>query len=286
MRLLVTGGAGRLGSEVVKLLSGRAYTVVAFDLPHVQWEVVADIPGVETFKGDITDAGDVEGACRKVDGVIHLAALLPPRSEDDHELTMRVNVEGTRNVVEALRQGPGAPLVFASSVSTYGITAGEEPPIRDDHPQRAHDNYSETKIEAERLIKESKVHHVILRIAPVAVADVVELPETIPYRHDQRVEFVLVADAARALISAFEKPEAKGKTYNIAGGPSWQMTGAEYIQGFYDALGVEVEPTFSREYTGTDWYDTGRSSFLDYQRVTFNGLLERLMELGERLGLR
>ncbi len=64
------------------------------------------------------------------------------------------------------------------------------------------------------------------------------------------------------------------------------MTGAEYIEGFYDALGVEVEPNFSEEYTGADWYDTGLGLFLGYQRLTFNGLLERLKALGEELGLR
>ncbi len=64
------------------------------------------------------------------------------------------------------------------------------------------------------------------------------------------------------------------------------MTGAEYIRSFYEALGVEVEANFSEEYTGADWYDTDLGRFLGYQRLTFNGLLERLRALGEELGLR
>ncbi len=199
---------------------------------------------------------------------------------------MRVNVEGTKNIMDALRKEPDTPMVFASSVSTYGITAGEEPPIREDHPLHAHNAYSESKIEAERLIRDSEIPHVILRIAPIAVADIVELPDVVPYRGDQRVEFVFIEDTAHALLSALEMKEAMGQTFNVAGGASWQMAGAEYIDRFYDALGVGVEPNFSEEYTGVDWYDTGRGRFLGYQRLTFNGLLERLRALGEELGLR
>ncbi|MFQ6053178.1 MAG: NAD-dependent epimerase/dehydratase family protein [Candidatus Bathyarchaeia archaeon] len=286
MRILVTGGAGRLGSEVVKLIAACGHTAWAFDLPHVPFDAIEDVPGVETFKGDITDPEDVAEACGVVDGVIHLAALLPPRSEEDREATMRVNVGGTRNIVETLKRQPGKPLIFASSVSTYGVTAHESPPIGEDHPLRGHDNYSESKIEAERIIRGSGVPYSILRISAVAVADLVELPDIIPYRSDQRVEFIYVVDAAQALLSAFENPEARGRAFNIAGGSSWQVTGGEYIQRFYDALGVEVEPRFSEAYTGLDWYETSRSRFLGYQRATLNGLLERLREIGERLGLR
>ena len=286
MRYLVTGGAGRLGSEVVRLAARKGDTAVAFDLPKARWETVSGVPGVERFEGDITDVENVKEACRGVDGVIHLAALLPPASEANRELTTRVNVEGTRNIVEALEVTPDAPLVFASSVSTYGITAGEDPPVREDRPLRAHDNYSESKIDAEHLIRDSGIPFTVLRIAPIAIVDIVELPETIPYAADQRVEFVHVADAAKALLSALEMPDARGQTYNIAGGHSWQTTGSEYIERFYEALGVEVEPRFSEEYTAADWYDTRGGRFLGYQRLTFNGLLERLRELGEELGLR
>ena len=285
MRVLVTGGAGRLGSEVVKLISSRGDSAVAFDLPQAYWEAVEGVPGAEALPGDVTDTEQVSEVVGGVDAVIHLAALLPPRSEANRGLTIRVNVEGTANIVEALRE-TGAPLVFASSIATYGVTAQDQPPIRESHPARAHDVYSESKIEAEGLIGRSGIEHVILRIAPIAVADLVELPETVPYRADQRVEQIYVEDAAYALLSALDEGRARGGTFNIAGGPTWQMTGAEYIERFYDALGVEVEPNYSEGYTAVDWYDTSRGRFLGYQRLTFNGLLGKLKTLGEQLGLR
>jgi len=285
VRVLVTGGAGRLGSEVVKLIASRGDTAVAFDLPQVPWEAVKGLPGVEALPGDVTDKRCVSETVGDVDAVIHLAALLPPRSEVNRGLTMRVNVDGTSNIVETLVK-TGASLVFASSIATYGVTAPGEPPIRESHPSQVHDLYSESKIEAERLIKSSGVDSVILRIAPIAVVDLVELPETIPYRGDQRVEHIYLEDAAYALLSALDEGEAKGKMFNVAGGPTWQMTGAEYIRRFYDALGVEVEPNFSEEYTAVDWYDTSLGLFLGYQRTSFNGFLGKLRALGEQLGLR
>lgn len=286
MKLLVTGGAGRLGTELIRNITSKGHSVRAFDLPQVPWEALKEIPDVEIFKGDITQPNNVSEACEDVEGVFHLAALLPPRSEANRALTMRVNVEGTRNVINALKDRLETPLILASSISTYGPTADEEPPIPEGSPQIAHNNYSKSKIEAERIVMASGNPYVVLRIAPIAVADLIELPEVIPYRADQRVEFVYVGDAAQALYSAFETKEAWSCTFNIAGGRSWQMTGSEYIEGFYGALGVDVEPHYSEVYTAIDWYDTSRGRFLGYQRVTFNGFIEKLKVVAVQLGLR
>lgn len=286
MKCLITGCAGRLGRELVKIVVGSGGSVMAFDLPNVSWDVLEGIPQVEAFPGNVTDPNQISEACGGVDVVVHLAALLPPRSEVDNELTFKVNVEGTRNLVMSLKSSGSIPLILASSISTYGKTVHDEPPLSEDRTQKPHNIYSESKIKAEKLIRTSRIPHVILRIAPIAVTDLVELPALIPFRADQRVEFVHVTDAARALFEASINPEALGKTFNIAGGPSWQMTGAEYIEKIYGALGVEVNPVFSEEYTALDWYDTSRSDFLGYQRTNFNGFLYRLKLLGEELGLR
>ncbi len=285
MKILVIGAAGRLGKEIIGTLSESSHDIRAFDLPNISWESIEKFEDVEIFPGDVTKKYLITEACRDIDLVIHLAALLPPQSEVDRRLTLKINVEGTRNIVEALEPKENVPIIFASSISTYGITASEKPPIGEDHPQNAHNIYSESKIEAEHLIKSSGIPFVILRIAPLSVADLVELPEVIPYRKDQRVEFVYATDAAQALFEAVDNPEALGKTLNIAGGASWQMTGAEYITRFYDALGVEVDAVFSEEHTALDWYDTSHSRFLDYQRTSFNDFLEELRVLAEELGL-
>jgi nucleoside-diphosphate-sugar epimerase len=176
-------------------------------------------------------------------------------------------------------------VVFASSISTYGVTATEEQIINEQHPLTAHDNYSRSKILGETAVAESGNPYTNLRIAPITIADLIELPAIIPYKSEQKVEFVFVEDAAHAIKAALNFVDEK-ETFNIAGGESWQMHGEEYIDRFYKALGVEVNPKFSDVFTAVDWYDTGKSRRFYYQRTSFNHLEERLKVLGEEYGLR
>jgi nucleoside-diphosphate-sugar epimerase len=285
LKVLVTGGAGRLGAEVCRVLSETGAAVKAFDLPSVSFAAVEGLRGVEAVKGSITEASDVSEACGDVDAVIHLAALLPPRSEANREATMRVNVEGTRRITEAVERRETL-LVFASSIATYGVTAGEKTLIREDHPQAATDTYSESKIAAERLVRAAKAPWITLRIAPVAVADLVEPSDPVPFREDQRVEFVYIEDAAKAAIACLGDKGVLGKTLNVAGGATWRVTGGEYMRGLYSALGVEVDLNYSGGYTAVDWYDTSAGSRLGYQRTTLPAFHEKLKKVGESLGLR
>jgi len=281
MSVLVTGGAGRLGYEVARLLKEEGFSVRAFDLPGVQWSHVEGL-GVEVHKGDITDPFSVRDALRGATEVVHLAALLPPRSEVSREATQKVNVGGTGNLIKAM--APDAHMVLASSISTYGVTDRERPPVGEDHRQEAHSRYSESKIMAERLAMESGRPAAVLRVAPISVAELLELPDVVEYRADQRVEFIYVEDAARAIASCVKGGHTG--VYNVAGGASWQMTGSEYIGRFYGALGVEVEPVLSERYTAVDWYDTARSRPMGYQRTSFTGFEEKLRAVGETYGLR
>lgn len=282
MRLLITGAAGRLGYEVVKICIKEGYKVRAFDLPQVNWTHLEILEGVEIFRGDITDAAGVQEACRDMDAVIHLAALLPPKSENSRDLTHRINLQGTKTLLESMNHK--TKIVFTSSIATYGVTASEKPPIKETHPQVAYNYYAESKIQAEKIVKESGNPWTILRIAPISVADLLELPETVAYKADQRVEFVYVEDAGYALFSSLE--ETLNNVYNIGGGNSWQMKGEEYLNRFYGALGVDVEPNYPSSYTAVDWYDTSKSIGLGYQRTSFNQFERKLVEIGKELGLR
>ena len=281
MKVLVTGAAGRLGYEAVRLCVENGYSVKAFDLPQVNWSPLEELE-VETIKGDITNQACMKAACTDVEAVIHLAALLPPRTEVNKDITQRINVEGTRNILNSIH--PDTRIVFASSISTYGVTASEKPPIKENHPQVPHNNYAESKIMSEKIILESGNPYTVLRIAPVSVADLLELPETVAYKADQRVECVYADDAAYALYRCLEEKE--NHVYNIANGESWRMTGSEYLTRFYAALGVEVEPNYPTEYTAVDWYDTSKSRHLGYQRTSFNRFEKYLIGVGEELGLR
>ncbi len=279
--ILVTGGAGRLGFEVIKLLLARGEDVAVFDLPNIDWSHIGKLK-VRAIRGDITNNLEVMRACEGCEAVIHLAALLPPKSERDEALTMKVNVMGTASLLEAVDNK--VPFVFASSISIYGVTNTETAPVTEEHECQAHDLYSKSKIRGEEMVVDSGNPYTILRISPITVADVVELPPVIPYRGDQRVEFVFIEDAARAIVRALDR--VRDETFNVAGGSTWRMLGAQYIQRFYAALGVDVKPNYSEEFTAVDWYDTSRGRVLDYQKTSFKELEERLKLVGIEYGLR
>ena len=270
---MITGGAGSVGRQLAGMFLAEGRPVRIFDLPFMDFSGLEDEPNVEIVKGDITDKESVYEALRNVGGILHLAALLPPASERDRDKTFAVNVEGTRNIVEALKShGSKATLVFTSSISTYGDTSKESDPIKITQPQTAIDIYAESKIAGEKVLIGSGVNFVILRIASIAVPAFLEPPEPWPFTSDQRVEMVHRDDVADAIKSSVGTAEAVGNVFNIAGGSTWRLAGKDYVEDFFDFMGAPVEMAVYREEPGwNDWYDTVESQkILNYQNRSYD----------------
>lgn len=176
--VLITGGAGSLGRRLTERFVADGWHVRIFDLPAMDFSGFEGREEVQVSKGDIGDRKALSGSLAGVASVVHLAALLPPRSERDRAATFSVNVGGTENLIGAREEtAPQASLVFASSVSTYRDTSAEAPPVLVDHPQKAIDVYADSKIAAESSIGKSRLRSVILRIALIAVPEFLEPPE-------------------------------------------------------------------------------------------------------------
>jgi len=284
--VLVTGGAGSLGRCVAQRLCREGYTVRVFDLPSMDFTGLEEDGDFEILRGDITRSAAVQQSVEGVSAVIHLAALLPPASERRHELTFAVNVEGTLRMAKALKKAnPDAPLVFSSSVSTYGDTTGGKLPITVDHSQQALDIYAESKIAAERSLRESCPNAVILRISGISVPSVQSPPEVWPFMADQRIEFVHRDDVVTALCNAAMMREAKGSVFNIAGGATWRTRGKNYVKDYYDLLGVPIEEARFQERPGwCDWYDTKESQrILRYQSTSYQVYLGQIRDEIEKM---
>lgn len=276
-RVLITGAAGRLGRVLCESLKNQ-YQICATD-------VVPFKTDLEYVLTDITDFNAVLKVVKGVDAIVHVAAILPPQSEVDREKTMRVNLEGTRNILRAAEmESKVMPFVFTSSVVVYGIEKSFEP-ITISHRLSATDIYSESKIASEELIKKSNVAYKILRVTGVYSPERMELPAILQFSKEQKVEFIALEDVVSALKSSINKDEAEHKVFNIAGGESWRMTGQEFINRMYGALGIEVKANFSPTPTYFGWYDTAVSNkILGYQKTSFNKFLENVREMGKKLG--
>ncbi len=137
MTVMVTGGTGFIGRRIVRELAQRGENVVCFDLapPPEQQD------GVAYYRGDVTQLPQILEACNahSVSRIIHMAALLPPDTEDRPHFGMQVNIFGTNNVFEAARWCGIKRVVYASSIAVYGVqeTFGDKPVNEDDLPAPA-----------------------------------------------------------------------------------------------------------------------------------------------------
>ena len=138
MRVLVTGGAGFIGSHLIRslLLRGDEVTVLDnFDPSYDPSIKESNLEGlmIELVEGDVRDRSAVEESLRGVDAVVHLAAKAGVRESLEQPAEYAsVNVGGTVTLLEALRERDRVPLVFASSSSVYGER--HEGPFRESDP--------------------------------------------------------------------------------------------------------------------------------------------------------
>jgi nucleoside-diphosphate-sugar epimerase len=218
-----------------------------------------------------------------VDVVIHLAAMIPPRADEEPEAARRTNVDGTAAVIAACRAAATPPrLLFTSTLDVHGHTLHRPPPRRVDDPLVATDPYTTHKIECERMVRESGLEWAIFRLADVPVLGV-RAPHPIMYEIglDNRIEAIHADDAGLAIANALETPQVWGRVLFIGGGPSCQLTYRDYLTRLLAAMGVDPLPdrAFSTAEYATDWLDTVEGeALLHYQRHTFDDIASALRQ--------
>lgn len=148
MRVLVTGGSGRIGRHVVNHLRS-ADEVTVFDA------TAPSDPAISFLEGDIRDRDRVAAALEGVDAVVHLAGV--PIYTGENPPFMDINIGGTFNVLEGMARHGVSRIVFASSICTYGFIFWKERltpdyfPIDELHPTRPDDMYGVSKLVGDEL---------------------------------------------------------------------------------------------------------------------------------------
>ena len=268
-RILVTGGAGFIGSNIVEFLTKiKAEVVVIDDLSTGRKENLNGIEGFEFIDGSITRDEDLEKA-REIDFILHQAAIPSvPRSVEMPIESSEVNIMGTLKVLDFARKKDVKRVVLASSSSIYGDS--EELPKREDMPYKPKSPYALSKavneMHAKLYTSLYGIETVCLRYFNVygkrqnpfsQYSAVIPKFITLMLKGESPVifgdgkqsrDFTYVEDVVKANLLSLLSRDAVGESINIAGGK--RITLLELVDMLNKIIGREIKPVFGEERKG------------------------------------
>lgn len=302
--VLVTGAFGLVGTATVRHLARLGRRVVATDLGTAGNRSAATSlpPGVTAHWADLTDRAQVTALLNDVEpaAVIHLAAVIPPACYAAPALARRVNVDATANLLNsAAAQSYPPRFVLASSIAVYGprnphrvvgvLTAAT--------PVRPYDVYGQHKVEAEELVRASRLDWVILRLGGVLSVDIrmdtdpdlIHFGAVLPT--DGRLQTVDVRDVAHACAAA-TTADVVGRTLLIGGDDTHRLLQGEVGAATAAAIGLvgalplgrRGDPADDDAWFATDWMDSATAQeLLGHQHHPWP---QMLAETAEKAGWR
>lgn len=306
MTLVITGAGGLVGRSVVRQALWDGYRVRAVEVANRRsrgsirrlgrfarrLEVMRSLPKhslLQIFWGSVTDYGVLEKAVAGCQGVIHLAAVIPPASESHPALAEAVNVGGTRTllkVLEAIPRKQRPVLAYAGSIAIYGDRRGTgEIRVGDPVSPGNRDGYAIQKAAAEDLVRRSDVDWRVLRLTYVVSPEKLQRdPLMFEMPLDTDIEICHADDVARAFIRGVENPAGSRKIFNIAGGRDCRTSFAAYLTRMLAYFGMEGAVLRKNAFSTADFHcgfmDTREGQeLLGYQRIT---LEEYYTMVGER----
>jgi len=265
--VMVTGGAGHIGSHVVdEVLSYFPEKVIIYDnfaegresnIVHL-----AKDPAVEVVRRDIRDYADLTKVMKGVDYVFHTASILLLECRDHPDKALDVNIKGTYNLIRACVENKVKKVVFSTTGSVYG-----EPlhlPMDEEHPYNSETFYGTTKIAGEHLFRDYYRSHGLeyvglryfniygprqhykgayAQIIPRWVDKVLynDLPLVINGDGTQTMDMTYVTDVARANALAVES-DVTHDFINVGTGRFWSIL--QIKQALDEAVGRELPVTF------------------------------------------
>jgi nucleoside-diphosphate-sugar epimerase len=158
MRILITGGAGYIGSRLTQLLLGNGHQVRVLDHLAHGGESLLGVwchPGFEFIRGDIRDRETVQTAVSGRDAVVHLAAIVgDPACSREPELARAINLDASLALIEESQRAGVERFVFASTCSNYGRMSDADRYVDEQSELRPVSLYAETKVEVEQALLE------------------------------------------------------------------------------------------------------------------------------------
>jgi nucleoside-diphosphate-sugar epimerase len=252
MKILVTGGTGFIGKNLVRYLVERGHETICLVRKTSKLDGLKSI-SVPLVFADMMDAGEVDRAFKKVgpDTVYHCAANVMGRNERE---LIRVNVGGTRNICQACFANGVKRLIYLSSVAV--VSGNPEVPIRDDMPYNVSNPYGRSKAAAERVVVEFRgkgLPAAIIRPCMVygedephaldrifALVRSRRLPLFQVPGMDSRLNLVYIGNVVQAMYLALERDEALNGTFLVA--DREVITLKRFLEIAYSELGAGFPP--------------------------------------------
>jgi nucleoside-diphosphate-sugar epimerase len=248
MKALITGATGFVGARLAATLVEQGHDVrgLVRDTTRAQGLAAA---GVELVEGDMTDVGSLRRAVQGVEQVFHTAALVG--DWPDPAEIKRVNVDGTRSLVQAARDAGVRRVVHLSSLAVYGNRHHRG--TDETSPYCHGDPYTDAKIDSERamfeFVSRGEIEGVSLRPGFVyGPGDRTLLPKLLEALRDGKFMFigdgrkqmniVFVDDVIQAILLASELESANGRAYNITDGSTPALR--DFIGFIVESLGLPV----------------------------------------------
>ncbi len=227
-KILVTGGAGYIGSLVVEKLLNKDYNVRVLDLMLFGDDALRpfrDNRNLEIVEGDIRHIRDLVYAIKDADAVIHLAGIVgDPACSVSEEATLSVNVEATKAIMEVCKHYGVDRIVFASSCSVYG--ASKMLVLNEGSFLNPLSLYAKTKIDSEQIILNHANYFDANRITPV----ILRFATAFGWSRRMRFDIVVNLLTAKAMID---------KEITIFGGDQYRPFA--HVQDLADACIVALE---------------------------------------------
>jgi nucleoside-diphosphate-sugar epimerase len=258
MKVLVTGGAGYLGSIIVRKLLHLGYHVRVLDNLLYGDNSIREILSHQDFEmifGDIRDMRTLVKAINGVDAVIHLAAIVGDQAGDlDSKSTIEINYLATKNIAELCSLYGVEKFLFASSCTVYGAQPGEV--LTEESRPAPFSLYGETKFKSENaILSVENLSPTILRMGTLYglsprmrfdlavnlfIAKAIQEEKITVFGGNQNRPFLHVDDAANAFLMAIEK-DGNG-LFNVGGENTSILDVAKKIKKYIPTVDIEINP--------------------------------------------
>ncbi len=249
MKVLVTGGAGFIGSTVALKLAQQGHQVIIYDVGV--WDAQED--HTEYIKGDIFDVGHLTATVRQCDVVVHMVGLADARAAQEHpQMSFDLNIRSLQVLLESMRGNGVARLILPSSAAIYG--AVDRSPITEETAPKLSAVYPYHKYMAERLAETYSlnygIHMTILRLFNVygikgqGILNILlekatkEEPVEL-FGEKQKRDFIHVSDVANVFASVLEL-DHRFEVYNVGTGVGRSIEDlTEIVKEYFPTLAIE-----------------------------------------------